>query len=395
MCDMYSYPRNARYYRRWGSKEVDTCLFPMHPVSLPIRGDIMAAGFVTSMIETERCQALLDRFREHLPENRDDCLAYLAGWYDDYRHSRCFQQILAEMGTVLLSKTTTGDVTAFIDRLRDPFPIMAFLLEEAGDTLHARDIPRTAQILAGILPAAEQVLAAAEPHHPLAFRDFIEYALYSRSVPDTGRPVIPYLPVDILLHHALLLRKMGDVSEAYRIISRLTDISPVNASLYHEQAGLELILNRDAEMRVHLREAFRCSWTEGDLAASYRDYAALLARDGDMEGAVACFLMGETWDPDPAGRHDLEILVQETGITVDRDWYNANGERILAERGIPFGPDREIVELMIAYADECLEENDLNEARKYLVLAKALTYDERLEQRLSLVEGMLEERTMF
>ena len=120
-----------------------------------------------------------------------------------------------------------------------------------------------------------------------------------------------------------------------------------------------------------------------------------LTETGDYDAAITCYLMSSTWEDSPVTEQGLSVLMEKTGVEPDIPHYLKHGREILEARNIPFGPNPEIIELMRSYADECLQEGDLIEARKYLTRAKFLQLSDELEQQIEKIERFIEDMTSF
>jgi hypothetical protein len=115
----------------------------------------------------------------------------------------------------------------------------------------------------------------------------------------------------------------------------------------------------------------------------------------DYTGAITCYLMGTTWEDSPVTEQELLYIAQKSGIKVDVSTALAHGREILTERGIQFGPNPDMIDLMVRYADECKADGDFFEARKYLSRAKALELSDAIERQIEVIERFIEDSTIF
>jgi hypothetical protein len=120
-----------------------------------------------------------------------------------------------------------------------------------------------------------------------------------------------------------------------------------------------------------------------------------LTETGDYAGAATCYLMSTTWEDSAVTASELMFIREKSGKNLDISFILSHGREILDERNIPFGPNPEIIDLMVDYSDELKQDGDLFEARKYLSLAKALELSDRLERKIEVIERFIEDYTVF
>jgi hypothetical protein len=120
-----------------------------------------------------------------------------------------------------------------------------------------------------------------------------------------------------------------------------------------------------------------------------------LIETGDYTGAVTCYLMGTTWEDSTETARELAYIKEKSQIELDVSYILSHGREILDERNIPFGPNLKIIDLMVTYADECKQDGDFFEARKYLSRAKALELSDSLEREIEVIERFIEDNTIF
>jgi len=176
---------------------------------------------------------------------------------------------------------------------------------------------------------------------------------------------------------------------------RLARISPCNDAILFELAeffreGRDLVSFREITDRCLLY-----AWKPDDLARAFRNMGYYCTETGDYTGAVTCYLMSTTWADSPDAARELVYIKAQSHEELDISHILAHGREILAERHIPFGPNPDIISLMVSYAEECKEGGDLFEARKYLTRAKALELSDSLEREIEVIERFIEDNTIF
>ena len=229
-----------------------------------------------------------------------------------------------------------------------------------------------------------------------SFRDFIEYAYYITYVtPEQDFTVHPYLNCDILLQSGRLAALKGEKNRARAIFTSLSVLSPVNDSILFARADFcreEGNLDEFRNLTIH---CFEYAWKPEDLAHAYRNMGYYLIETGDYTGAVTCYLMGTTWEDSTETARELAYIKEKSQIELDVSYILSHGREILDERNIPFGPNLKIIDLMVTYADECKQDGDFFEARKYLSRAKALELSDSLEREIEVIERFIEDNTIF
>ena len=348
------------------------------------------------MTTPESCATIISQIKEHIPGNPDLIPAYFADLLHDYSHHPCFKEILAGITLLSVQSCSHTEFQALLSQVSHPEKIVQTVLDLVHSSLENKNIKMAESELSYILPYAESSDGNDGDIEYVSFRDFIEYAYYvAYQNPDLELPVHPYLGTDILFHQGKLCAIKGERDDAYKIFHRLSHISPANAAILCELAELYRGDGNLAAFRDTILLCFKYAWKPDELAQAYRNMGYYFTEMKDYTGAVTCYLMGSTWEDSQAAARELAYIKDQSGKDTDVSYILSHGREILTERDVPFGPNQEMIELMVRYADECKEEGDFFEARKYLSRAKALELSDALEREIEVIERFIEDNTIF
>lgn len=339
------------------------------------------------------CAEIIKEMVANLPADDNAAVYYLQEHLRAYTDHPCQREVfsaLAEICTTVLSPDQFQTL-ARSEGYEEQF--VKSLLEIVYTQVYERRYDDAESTLSFISPYAYS-LDGSDPFW--SFRDFIEYAYYmAYEKPEEELPVRDYLGTEILLCSGLIAAGRGDLATAYRIFFKIRQISPVNSYVLLQIADIQRQENDLERFRETTLLCFKYAWKPDELAASYRNMGYYLTEAGDYDAAITCYLMSSTWEDSPITEQGLSDIMDITGVEPDIPHYLKHGREILNAREIPFGPNPEMIELMRNYADECLQEGDLIEARKYLTRAKFLQLSDELEQQIEKIERFIEDMTTF
>lgn len=339
------------------------------------------------------CSEIIKEITTNLPDDGDQVIQYLQDHVRVYANHPCRKEVLytlAEICTRVLSPKQFQEF-ARTEGYEEQF--VRVLSEIVYTEVYEKRYDDAEHTLSFILPYAYSL---DESDTFWSFRDFIEYAYYMTYVkPEQELPVRDYLGTEIVLYSGLIAAGRGDLPVARSIFSKVLQISPVNSFVLLQIADIQRQENNLEGFHETTLLCFRYAWKPDELAASYRNMGYYLTETGDYDAAVTCYLMSTTWEDSPITEQGLSDIMDKTGMEPDIPHYLKHGREILEAREIPFGPNPEIIDLMRDYADECLHEGDLIEARRYLTRAKFLQLSEELEQQIEKIERFIEDMTTF
>ncbi len=346
------------------------------------------------MTSPQSCAGILTHIRDHVPSDKSQVMEYLTDMEHHYAGHPCQKEISDLFASLAIQSFSHVEFQTFMSRVQNPDIIVEAVLGSVRSLLNERNGMAAESALLYILPYAEHPNEGEEKY--LSFRDFIEYAYYITWLsPEQTFKVHPYQNCDILFQSGQLALLKGEKNQARAIFRFLSELSPVNDSILFARADMcreERILN---EFRNLTNQCFEYAWKPDDLAHAYRNMGYYLTEMGDYTGAVTCYLMATTWEDSPETARELAYIKEKAGKEPDVPAILSHGREILDERNIPFGPNPKIIELMVTYAEECKQDGDFFEARKYLSRAKALELSDSLEREIEVIERFIEDNTIF
>jgi tetratricopeptide (TPR) repeat protein len=361
------------------------------------------------MILNGDCDGIIHALREAAFGHAPDIIPYLQDSYQRYRDHPCFSAIEREIGFILASLPDPDSIIRFCENGDiEPDPLLNQILDSISDAINDRDHQSAEELMRNLLPIGMAGWPESTTGREVrSFRDLVEY-LYYMVVYEPDREVVirSFTQTRIMYLHGLILLGKREFSKALEIL-RLAEIqSPVHAGILNAIADCELsVIRGDITRMIKGREigslehaidsSLRFSWLEDELLKAFINQGSLLALKGDTEGAIACYLMADTWDNRQDGRPELDLLVNTTGKEIDPGYYITHGTEILASRGIPAGPNPEMIALLIRMADDYLEGQDLKKAREYLFRAYQLTKRDDLQDRIWRIERFIEDMVDF
>ncbi|ABD41295.1 hypothetical protein Mhun_1564 [Methanospirillum hungatei JF-1] len=346
------------------------------------------------MTSPESCAGIVTHIREHVPGEKGQVMEYLIDMEHHYTAHPCQKAISDVIASLAVLSFSQTEFQTFVSRVQNPDLIVEAVLASVRSLLDERDGTAAESALSYILPYAEHPDEEGGKYR--SFRDFIEYAYYITYVtPEQDFTVHPYLNCDILLQSGRLAALKGEKNRARAIFTSLSVLSPVNDSILFARADFcreEGNLDEFRNLTIH---CFEYAWKPEDLAHAYRNMGYYLIETGDYTGAVTCYLMGTTWEDSTETARELAYIKEKSQIELDVSYILSHGREILDERNIPFGPNLKIIDLMVTYADECKQDGDFFEARRYLSRAKALELSDSLEREIEVIERFIEDNTIF
>ncbi|MCA1916883.1 hypothetical protein [Methanospirillum hungatei] len=346
------------------------------------------------MTSPQSCTGIITYIREHVPAEKNEVMEYLTDMEQHYASHPCQKEVSDVIASLAIGSFSSSEFHTFVSRVRNPDLIVEAVLASVRSFLDDRNGAAADSALSYILPYAEHPDSDGEKY--LSFRDFIEYAYYvTWLTPEPDFRVHPYLNCDILFQSGRLAVLKGEKEKARIIFRSLLEMSPVNDSILFSCADLcREERNLDEFRNITLR-CLEYAWKPDDLARAYRNMGYYLTEAGDYVGAVTCYLMSTTWEDTPETARELAYIKEKSGNEPDVSYILSHGRKILDERNIPFGPNPKIIDLMVSYAEECKQDGDFFEARKYLSRAKTLELRDSLEREIEVIERFIEDNTIF
>ncbi|NLV25746.1 MAG: hypothetical protein GXY48_01035 [Methanomicrobiales archaeon] len=344
----------------------------------------------------DNCDTILNYIHKNMPESHEAIGEYLLEMVERFSSRQCYHQIIGEISIIAVSTLTQDGFRTFVAHCPNPDRVIQEVINEAKKLIWKKELKNAAILLEYILPYAEVLPDNQKPAKILSFRDFIEYAYYMSYIsPESDLLVHPYLGTEILLIQGKYYAEKREADKAISIFNGVIRISPVNCQVLFELAEVYRDKGNMEEYRTITELCFTYAWKPEDLAHAYRNMGYFFTDSGDYEGAVTCYLMGTTWEDSPITTRELAYIREKTGNFSDISYYVAEGKKILSDRNVPFGPNPDMIDLMMTYADECRTEGNFFEARKYLSRVKALQLSDDLEQQITAIERFIEDTTIF
>lgn len=348
------------------------------------------------MPEYELCGKILEDLKAGLPLDPAAIPSYALAFYHRYLSHSCFPDLTREISNLLTTRCSEDEFFWFCDKIGDPSLIVNPVLIELEDLMAVRAYEQATDLIAYILPYGLKAWPDSKGQDVRSFRDLIEYSYYMTVCqPEHDVVAAAFLQTDILYLHGLLLAGKRDDNEAIIVLQTARHQSPVHAGILGLLVEVLLRNNRIEEAVPLLTRSFKCAWIGEDLAHAYRNQGFLCTLEGDDEAAITCYLMAETWDELPDGGEELLFLARKTVMEIDTGYYNVHGTEILSTRGIPVGPDSEIISLLIGIAEDYLEEQNFFSAREYLIRAHLLLMSDELEEKIHRIEQFMEDQVDF
>lgn len=348
------------------------------------------------MVSSPTCDTIIQMMDTHLPVEQEQMTSYLLDHITIYADHPCFQKILSHIARLCVTRLSPAQGVEFIASTAHEHEICGEILGIVRDLIEERDFTGADRVIRYILPYAKGEVESENAEKFLAFRDFIEYAYVMTYMPEKRElPVHPYLGTAILFQYGVILKGRGKYDAAFRIYHLVREHSPASAQVLLEIADIYREKNNLEAFREITISGFACAWKTEELARTYRNMGYYFGERGDYDAAVTCYLMGSTWEDSPETGRELQYLAARMGHQPDITFYLEKGREILASREIPFGPNEEMIDLLVQYAEVCEEEGDLFEARRYLTRAKLLKISDDLERKIERIERFMEDATSF
>lgn len=344
----------------------------------------------------ENCENIIQDMCANLPDNPDQIPEFLNEHIVKYVTHPCSREVIRKIASLAVESLSPQEFTGFISLTDYPEQMVRAVLEATVIFLQNKNLQHAENLMQYLLPFAEKKLEDNEEISFLSFRDFIEYAYYMTYLtPESELSVHPYTGTEILFIQGKICLERGDNKTALRIFDFLSRISPVNDSILFELAEIHRGMGNLETFREMTNQCFQFAWKPDELAHAYRNMGYFLTESGDYEGAITCYLMSTTWEDTSDVKREITYITEKSGITPDMQYYITYGQDILKKRNVPFGPNKEFIQLMLEYANECKDEGDFFEARKYLSRAKALELSDSIERQIEVIERFIEDNTIF
>jgi len=347
------------------------------------------------MISTGPCEAAVQDILAGIPTDPAHLNQYLLASLRRYENHPCLPHVAREISSVLLSRYTPQEFTRFCMDSGTPETLLSPLLSDLTGLVADRSFDQAALLLPCLLPFGERPWPEFNNQEYRSYRDLIEYTYYmTECSPEPDLIVLPFLGTDILYQYGKYLSGIRDFETAVRILQSARHQSPVHAGILGELVSVLLRSRRVTDVGPFLMRSFRTAWLKEDLALAFRNQGYLFSLQEDEEAAITCYLMAETWEESVAGREELKLL-SGPAQDIDHDYYNREGLQILADRGVPAGPDPVIISLLTGIAENYLDENNLVKAREYLIRAGQLLMSDEIEDRIMMIERRMEDGGVF
>ncbi|HWQ66950.1 MAG TPA: tetratricopeptide repeat protein [Methanospirillum sp.] len=343
------------------------------------------------------CYDIIKRIREGIPSDSELKTKYLQDQYRKIHGHPCFYEVTGEITSILTDTGSPTEFSRFCKGIDTPEKIIRIVLNEIDNRMSTHDYPRVSALIKHILPFGQQPWPEKEGANSfLSFRDLIEYTYYMATC-EFGEEVTigPFLQTDILYHYGQLLCKTREYEQALPVLQEAERQNPVHAGILAELAEVLIRTSHQDQAQTLLQRSFSCAWVREDLVHAYQVQGLFFSLSGDYEAAISCYLIAETWDDSAYRREKIEALAQYAEHEIESGYYNEHGREILISHDLPYGPNPDIVSLIVEIADDYLDDHDFFKAREYLIRAHMLLMNDELEERIWRIEQFIDDQMDF
>lgn len=349
-----------------------------------------------TMPDLELCNQIIASLHNEMPLHPEKQIQYLHDQAARFSKHPCFFSVADEIAHILSASPDASALSRFCTDVRDPSPFLSPLIADLDDALKTRNTNAAGAMLPPLILLSGQPWPSADGIRYCSFRDLIEYLYYEMICrPKQEIIAVPPHQTEIIRLHGEYLAMTGDHRAAIPILITGGEQNPVHAGILCSIAESHMNCGDLKDAIPYLKRSFGCAWKPDELAHAYRNQGFYLSRTGDDEGAICCYLMAMTWDDTAQGREELQFITGNTSSKTDSGYYQINGKDILSMRGIPTGPDPDMIDLLIQTADRYQEEQNLIKAREYLIRAHQLLMSDVIEGRIREIELFFEDMVDF
>jgi len=317
-------------------------------------------------------------------------IAYLKEQMEKYKDHEYGKEILRACGRIMYEVIPDEMKTELANALDKDGMGLESALEEIRFCIYKKGLDKALKLMEALVAKYEELDmfaddAVSEYHN---FRELFEEILYKqiyKPEKDVRRAEIDYS--ELYLLYGSLLVELKRYADAEVELKKAMRWNPSNASIAFEHAETFKPRGMMEEYYQATMDAFKIAFHPAELARCYRNLGYYFVEKKDYPTAVCCETFSLQFEKSDMVQSELYyISVQDKSVNIDPDMDAI--ENCFKEKGIPFGPDDDILGLAYQLTKLCIKNKNKESAEYFISIILGFFSNIELEEMYEVIQKM-------
>ena len=308
-------------------------------------------------------------------------LRFLKAKSEEYKNHEYGAEILRACGRMIYELLPEEDRNAVDGIMKKYESEIQSKLKKAQELLFARKEPEKAAVLLEAL--IDKFSPLNSPHEDeqsifVSLNDSLQEYIYQNLFPSEKKirkPALNVGPVYFLYGYALI--ETGELDKAEDALREAWSWCPMESDYAFEYIEVFKMKHRFEKFKKLTLETMKRAYYPRAIARAYRNLGYYYTEMKDYHTAVMLNLASLVFEKDnPKVERELDYISRTGNIEI-RSYSQEEICSAFAKRGIPIGPDHEVLRQIFSFADWCREHGHLSAAKNAYMLFYDLTMDDK------------------
>ncbi len=341
----------------------------------------------------EEYTEIVKEIASRLSGDKEKDLEFLSEQISKYKNHEYAREIIKAIGR-LISQRQPENSRQLIERgLIDLKQFKHTILSDAQEKIKEKKLDEAERLLNEILPYNDNSYNDKVSEY-FCFNNLVEFLYFHKKfTPSKEIRRHPTADVFVYFLYGYIYLEKKDYIKALEMLDKGLKLNPLDTKLLFEKAEIFKARKDWNTFKDLTDDCIEYAYKPVDLAKAYRNYGYMFIEKEDYEGAIACYMCSLSWDSDATmASSQLFYISQTINQVIDEKYYQENLDRILKDRHIHSGPNKEILAIIYSVAKELFENDKLDQARDYYKLFYDFVGSEDIYAKIQSIDGTLKGR---
>ncbi len=316
---------------------------------------------------------IMDDIMSKLTGEREKDLNYLLSVRDVYKFHVYANEIIRAVGIKIFSLLTPQQLKDFQAAQAQKELTEEMYLNEAKQRIKEGKLDEAEVLIKEMIPKID-MFAEDQVTIYLSFSEPMERELYLHFFKPEKEVSTNYqVKQEVFLTYAYILIERGMFEEAMQVLDRGLGYNPLNLLLLYEKSEIFKLKQDWDNFKMITDTCMKYSFRVTQLARGYRNYGYMFIELKDYEAAICCYLQSNVFTTSKHAKSQIDYIETRLKIGINPLDYHGKIETVLSQRGIPTGPNQDIIILASKLAQNCEENGDIEKSRYFYDIVARLT----------------------
>lgn len=340
-------------------------------------------GFFNKKPKEKSFDAVMLEITNGLTGDARKDIAYLNAQCEKYKNHPQGKEVVRACGRMMFNLISEDQKKDLASTLQNHGLWQDSVLEEVQFKIHQQRFDEALALIEPLIARYEKQNlyaddAVSEYHCFTEPMEYDLYAFYSRPTKTVRRSPINYAAV--YLQYAVLLFDLNRHADALKALDKALKWNPVSVQIRFEYGQNLIRLGRQKEYEAAVKHIFHFAFRPSDVAQCYRGLGFLYAEQKKYELAACCEVMSLQYESSNKAQAELCFIYDKLGYRYDPTLDQIRTQ--LEENDVPIGPDSNMMQLAVAFAEHAEEQNKIQASVYYYEIANAFLQDDVLAKKV-------------